>query len=224
MVDSRADGRPPTRQRLSAEARREKILDAALKVFAEYGFEGGRLRQIASEAGITEPYLFRHFASKAELYEWAVIRPLIVLVERFESEIAAIKAGPPITVAELVREINTALLQFMLDGIPFIGASFFSDNAGGDFYTKRVRPRVVDPLVDILRHIKGWPAPTVSVELVAESMWGINYGVALDSLHTGLQIDVTKTSERVSRFYLLGIPSFHSQELSRARKSSKTAR
>lgn len=224
MIDGNAGGPRPSRKRLSAEQRREKILAAALEVFAECGFEGGRLRQIATKAGITEPYLFRHFASKAELYEWAVLRPLLDLVEKFEADLAAIKAGPPITVAGLVRELNRLMLQFMLDGVPYIGASFFSDSAGSDFYGERVRPRVVDPLVDILRCIKGWPAPTVSVQLVAESIVGISYGVALDSLHTGFQISVEKTSERVSRLFLLGIPAFHSEEPPRTRKPAKTAR
>ncbi|MDA4108521.1 TetR/AcrR family transcriptional regulator [Mycolicibacterium holsaticum] len=224
MTDTKAGGRPPSRKRLSAEQRREKILDAALEVFAESGFEGGRLREIATKAGITEPYLFRHFASKAELYEWAVIRPLVDLVEKFEMELEAIKTGPPVTVAALIRQLNVLMLQFMLDGVPYIGASFFSDSAGSDFYAKQMRPRVVEPLVNILRYVKGWPAPTVDVQLVAESIVGINYGLALDSLHTGFQVSVDKTSERVSRLYLLGIPAFHSQEPPRARKSAKTAR
>lgn len=224
MTDSKAGARAPARKRLSAEQRREKILAAALEVFAESGFEGGRLRQIAAKAGITEPYLFRHFASKAELYEWAVIRPLMDLVENFEAALQAIKTGPPITVAALIRELNVLMLQFMLDGVPYIGASFFSDSAGSDFYAVKVRPRVVEPLVDILSYIKGWPAPTVSEQLVAESIVGINYGLALDSLHTGFQVSVEKTSERISRLYLLGIPAFHSEEQPRARKSAKTAR
>jgi hypothetical protein len=97
----------------------------------------------------------------------------------------------------------------MLDAVPYIGVSMFSDASGShEFYTKIVYPRVHGAVIDLLRHIKGWPSPTVSLELVANSMWGINYGIALDSLLTGFEIDIAKTTERVTRLYTLGIPSF----------------
>jgi TetR/AcrR family transcriptional regulator len=220
MTGSDAAERPTIRHRLSAAARREMILSAALEVFAEHGLEGGRLRQVAARAGISEPYLFRHFASKAELYECAVIQPLIELVERFEKALGVISEGPTITVADLIREINRLILEFMLEAVPYVGVSLFASATSGNELYGDVRPRVVDPVLGLLRRIKGWPAPTVSLELVANSMWGINYGVALDSLQTGFKVDVVKTSERISRLYLLGVPAFHSQTTS----ASGTAR
>lgn len=58
--------------RLSAENRRAQILDKALGLFAQYGYEGTTTRRIANEAGVTEAVIFRHFESKEELY-WQVI-------------------------------------------------------------------------------------------------------------------------------------------------------
>jgi TetR/AcrR family transcriptional regulator len=174
--------------------------------------EGGRLRQVAAKAGISDPYLFRHFASKAALYDAAVRQPLIGLVERFEEEIAAISSGGPITVARLLLLLNRITLQFMLDAVPYIGAALFSESASGnDLYTTEVYPRIAEPIVDLLRRVRGWPPPTLSLEMVANSLWGVNYGVALDALHTGLDIDLDKTTERITRLYLLGIPAFHSR-------------
>ena len=49
------------------EARREQILDVAMRAFAEQGFRGASLAAIAAEAGISEPGLLHHFASKREL-------------------------------------------------------------------------------------------------------------------------------------------------------------
>jgi AcrR family transcriptional regulator len=46
---------------------REKLLTAALKVFEEAGSRGATTRRIASEAGVNEITLFRHFGSKAAL-------------------------------------------------------------------------------------------------------------------------------------------------------------
>jgi AcrR family transcriptional regulator len=196
---------------MSAEKRRETILDAALEVFAERGLAGGRLREIAARAGITEPYLFRHFTSKAKLYEAAVIEPLIRLIERFEEQINSIPDGPPLTGATLVREINRVILEFMLDAIPYIGVSMFSDvTEGREFYSRQIYGRVHEPIRALLGSIKGWPSPTVSLDLVANSMWGLNYGIALDALHTGLTINIDKTADRVSRLYVSGIPRFQS--------------
>ncbi len=73
--------------RYSAADRREQILDAATQLFARQGFQGTTTKQISEQTGVTEALIFRHFASKDELY-WAVI-------ER------KIKAAPP---GEHIRE------------------------------------------------------------------------------------------------------------------------
>ena len=49
-----------------------RILDAARKVFGEYGFRGATTRRIAQEAGVNEVTLFRTFGSKAALIAEAV--------------------------------------------------------------------------------------------------------------------------------------------------------
>ena len=51
------------------EGRPGEILDAALAVFAEEGFDRGTMRQIAARVGVSEPALYRHFASKDELFD-----------------------------------------------------------------------------------------------------------------------------------------------------------
>jgi Transcriptional regulator len=55
-------------ERMSAEKRRGKILEAAVRIFAEHGFNGTTTKQIALAAGISEASLFQHFKTKAELY------------------------------------------------------------------------------------------------------------------------------------------------------------
>ena len=54
--------------RLPAAERRQAIVDAALRVFAAGSYSGATTAEIAREAGISEPILYRHFASKRELY------------------------------------------------------------------------------------------------------------------------------------------------------------
>jgi AcrR family transcriptional regulator len=47
--------------------KRDKILDAALKLFVEYGFHGTPTSKIASEAGVSNGTLFHYFKTKEEL-------------------------------------------------------------------------------------------------------------------------------------------------------------
>jgi AcrR family transcriptional regulator len=54
----------------------EKLIRAALEVFAEAGFEGATTRAIAERAGVAEKTLFQHFGSKAGLFAEAV-HPLL---------------------------------------------------------------------------------------------------------------------------------------------------
>jgi AcrR family transcriptional regulator len=56
------------RTRKSAEERREEILAVAIRHFAEGGYHGTSTEAIAREAGISQPYLFRLFRTKRELF------------------------------------------------------------------------------------------------------------------------------------------------------------
>ncbi len=60
--------------RQTAEERREEVLAAAVDEFARAGFHGASTDAIARRAGISQPYLFRLFGSKKELYLAAVRR------------------------------------------------------------------------------------------------------------------------------------------------------
>jgi AcrR family transcriptional regulator len=55
-------------ERKTAAQRREDVLDAALSVFAEHGLSGASTDEIARRAGISQPYLFRLFHTKKELF------------------------------------------------------------------------------------------------------------------------------------------------------------
>ena len=57
-----------TTERKSKAERREEILDAALQVFAEHGYQGASTEEIARRAGISQPYVFRLFGTKKELF------------------------------------------------------------------------------------------------------------------------------------------------------------
>ena len=57
-----------TRQRMSAAERREMVLEAAVAEFAAHGLAGTSTEDVARQAGISQPYLFRLFPTKKALF------------------------------------------------------------------------------------------------------------------------------------------------------------
>jgi AcrR family transcriptional regulator len=74
----------PVTTRSTAAARRDDVLDAALIEFADHGFEGASTEDIARRAGISQPYLFRLFGTKKELFKAAVGRCFRETLELFQ--------------------------------------------------------------------------------------------------------------------------------------------
>jgi AcrR family transcriptional regulator len=54
--------------RMAAEERRRQIVGVATQLFSERGFRGTTTKEIAHAAGVSEAIIFRHFATKDELY------------------------------------------------------------------------------------------------------------------------------------------------------------
>jgi len=57
-----------TKQRMPAAKRRELVLDAAVVEFAVHGLAGTSTEDVARQAGISQPYLFRLFPTKKALF------------------------------------------------------------------------------------------------------------------------------------------------------------
>ncbi len=74
----------PAATRLSAAERRDDVLDAAVIEFAERGYEGTSTEDIARRAGISQPYLFRLFGTKRELFKAATARCFREMLELFQ--------------------------------------------------------------------------------------------------------------------------------------------
>jgi AcrR family transcriptional regulator len=64
---------------------KNRILQAALKVFAEKSFEGSRIDEVAREAGVPKSLIYYHFKSKNEIFE--------VLISNFIQEYLALIQG-----------------------------------------------------------------------------------------------------------------------------------
>lgn len=78
---------PPTVSALSATHRqrrspaRARILDAARELFTTSGYRGATTKEISLLARVAEPTLFRHFGSKAELFEATILEPFRTFID-----------------------------------------------------------------------------------------------------------------------------------------------
>jgi AcrR family transcriptional regulator len=71
-------------ERKTKGERRENVLDAALEEFGERGFHGASTEDIARRAGISQPYVFRLFGTKKELFIAVAARCFRETLEMFQ--------------------------------------------------------------------------------------------------------------------------------------------
>ncbi len=83
----------PRRTRMSAAHRRESILDAAIKVFAESGYQRSKISTIATRVGVSEPVVFQNFGSKPALFAAVLERAAGQLAATVRS---ALDSGQPV--------------------------------------------------------------------------------------------------------------------------------
>ena len=93
--------------RLSAAERREDILEAAMAVFARDGYEGASTEEIAKAAGISQPYLFRLFGTKKDLFKATAARCLRETLEMFQ------RAAEGLRGEEALKAIGVAYMDLL---------------------------------------------------------------------------------------------------------------
>ena len=96
---------PRLGQPVPSDARAERIVAAALALFAEKGFEGARLADIARRAGTTTSVLRRHFASKEELFRDVVRTTLLACACDAEHDGSLDLPGPDRSAADALRDL-----------------------------------------------------------------------------------------------------------------------
>ena len=82
----------PNTARMAGEERREQILRVAVSLFSNHGFRGTTTKEIANAAGVSEAMVFRHFATKEELYAAILDHKACKGSGSFEPELMAAEA------------------------------------------------------------------------------------------------------------------------------------
>lgn len=87
------------------QSSREKLLQTAVRLFAEYGYDGVSIRRIAAESGVNSALISYHFKGKEGLYQ-AVIEAHIHFIAEFLESVRTRRMAP----REIVRAYGRAML------------------------------------------------------------------------------------------------------------------
>lgn len=66
---------------MTGKQRREQLLDIGRSVFAERGYDGTSVEEIAERAGVSKPVVYEHFGGKEGLYAVVVDREMQLLLD-----------------------------------------------------------------------------------------------------------------------------------------------
>ena len=95
------------RARMTSAERREQLLEIARRLFAERGFDGASVEEIAARAEVSKPVVYEHFGGKEGIYAVVVDREVRQLLEMMRD---ALTAGHP---RELLEQAAFALLDYI---------------------------------------------------------------------------------------------------------------
>jgi len=144
-----------TTTRSTAAARRDELLDAAMIEFAEHGFGAASTEDIARRAGISQPYLFRLFGTKKELFKATVARCLRETLELFQRA-AEGKRGE-----DALRAIGQAYQRQLEEDRTHLRAQMQAYAACDDPEIRAVVRAGFGDLVAYVRRVSGADWPTV---------------------------------------------------------------
>lgn len=100
---------PVRRVRMTGTQRREQLLDVGRALFAERGFDGTAVEEVAARAGVSKPVVYEHFGGKEGLYAVVVDREVQRLLTSFQ---AALTGDNP---RRLLEQATLALLTYVED-------------------------------------------------------------------------------------------------------------
>jgi len=158
----------PPRRRLSAAARRELIEEAATAVFAERGYQGASMDEIAQRSGVSAPVLYDHFASKLDLHRRLLERHFAGLQGVWRDHLP--DGGPP---TQRIAHAFDAWFAYV-QSHPYAGRMLFRETTG-------------DPEVDavhreVAERSRAAVLPLLAREVGADAAAGSNAAAHADAL------------------------------------------
>ncbi len=182
-----------SRKRLTSGERRTQLIDVGRQVFADKGYDGASVEEIAERAKISKPIVYEHFGGKEGLYAVIVDRELEYVTEQISNAIsrgeprdrleAAIMAflsyvkEHPDGFAVLSRDTpNTGLANLLAEVGDRVGAVFENEfKAAG--YDPRTAPMYAQALIGMVTFVGQWwrDNPKTSIDEVAAHLGALGW-------------------------------------------------
>ncbi len=166
----------PRRKRLTSEERREEFVQKAIEFFAEEGFASST-RELAKRLGVTQPLLYRYFASKddliAEVYE-------AVYVRRWSADWDAMLVDRTIPLRERLVGFyhDYTDVVFQRDWMRIFLFAGLKGGAINRRYIDRVTKRILQPIVTEYHHEAGRKTGvTCGSDAEIELAWSAHGGI-----------------------------------------------
>jgi AcrR family transcriptional regulator len=118
------------RIRMTSAERREQLIGVARSLFAERGFEGTAVEEIAARAQVSKPVVYEHFGGKEGLYAVVVDREVLALLDGIQGSLTD---GRP---RELIEQATLALLDYVethTDGFRILARDSSVGSSTGSF-------------------------------------------------------------------------------------------
>ena len=193
--------------RLPAVERRRQLLDAALEVFADRGFYGTSMDELAETAGVTKPVFYKHFGSKRSLY----LELLEDVGHRLIDEITKVTAAAsgPRQQVEVGFEAyfrfvadNEHAFRLLFGGSPRRGGSVDHDLTAAGRRVEDAIAEAIAPLIDA-------PIDPEHRRLLAQGIVGLAEATGRYWLAEGRQLDPGTLGRRIAALAWAGLRGVH---------------
>jgi AcrR family transcriptional regulator len=144
---------------MKAEARKQQILEAALKAFAQHGYERTSIAIICEKAGIARPTLYQYFENKRSLFRELLETYLHGIHDRIHAKQQAAAVGKALSKREAEVSLHRELLEEISANRDFY-LIFFKEakarNAETEDIVKGFMRALMNEFVTELRSEPGW--------------------------------------------------------------------
>jgi TetR/AcrR family transcriptional regulator len=156
-------------------------------VFTRLGSDNARTLDVAQEAGVNEALIYKHFSSKQELYEAAVLEPLREFIAHLGPYADRVLAAPDEAGRRaVIREVHREFALSMRQVAPLLGVAVFSNMAeGAAFYRDEIAP-----LLGTLAAATGTAAATwnhrdTDFKTLVVGAFGMHFALAMHAAMSG---------------------------------------
>ncbi|ONI78546.1 hypothetical protein BWI15_01375 [Kribbella sp. ALI-6-A] len=154
----------PCKRVRNPQLHREAILDAALRTFAERGFEYATVREIAERAGVAHSSVLRHFGSKEQLFRMAVPGPW---------DVAEVAPGEPCMLPERIAAAYVGRMETLAGNDPYL--ALLRSAATDDCAATQIYLAMQDKSLEIYRSVSGGDAIHNQLPFLASLLIGVTF-------------------------------------------------